>query len=241
MTRKHCFFSFIWIIIIILMSSTVAKANPQSLFLGGTQLGAYSNYSYLGWIQPLPGSRLGQGWFASGFVNYLTYQYNSGSPSQTVKTKAPGFSIGLGYAETLNFLHWEISGALGYANFDVQPSVVPNAAKPTPQGSTWTFTPQFQWSYAISKYLEVMGIDNYSFGQKSYWSDWRVQWHVKPKFSIGPEAILQGGQNYQIHQVGLFVGTGPFDGWQLGISGGVSFQPGQKNSGYVGLSFSKTL
>jgi len=218
-----------------------ARADGTGLLLGGTQWGAYGNYSYVGWLQPLSGAVLGHGWYVQGFASYLSYRYDTGYPSKTVRTTALGGNLGLGYAGSAGALSWSLSGAVGYANFDAQPSAVPGAARPTPQGAVWTFTPQVQWSYALGHHLALAGIDNYSFGQGSYWTEWRGRWRWTTKFAMGPEGILQGGPNYRIHQVGLFAQIGPFAGWQLGLAGGVSFQSGLKNSGYVGLSFSKTL
>jgi len=218
-----------------------AQATPDFLLLGGTQWGAYSSYSYLGALQPLPGARLGQGWFVSGFVNYLDYRYTTGFPAQTVRTQAPGGNIGLGYASVAGALHWTLSGAVGYANFNAQPGAVRGAARPRPQGAVWTFTPQVQWDLRLGPQWSLTGIDNYSFGQSSFWTDWRGQWRPTPTLALGPEGILQGGPNYRIHQLGVFAEIGPFSGWQLGFTGGVSFQSGLADSGYAGFSFSKSF
>ncbi|MBU2800763.1 cellulose biosynthesis protein BcsS [Acidithiobacillus caldus] len=219
----------------------LAQAGSDTLLLGGTQWGAYSSYSYLGGIQPLPGARLGQGWYVSGFVSYLRYRYTTGFPAQDVTTQAPGGNLGIGYASALGNLGWSLSGAVGYANFNAQPSSVVGAARPKPQGAVWTFTPQLQWDFRLSRRWSVAGIDSYSFGQASFWTDWRGKWRLGPSLELGPEGIIQGGPNYRIHQVGLFAQIGPFSGWQLGLAGGVSFQSGLANSGYAGLSFSKSF
>lgn len=229
------------VLVVFLAFPGLAQAKSDLLLLCGTQWGAYSSYSYLGGLQPLPGARLGQGWYAAGFVNYLEYRYNTGVPIQTVTTQAPGGSIGIGYASALKNLHWALSAAVGYANFDAQPSMVPGAARPKPQGAVWTFTPQLQWDLSLNPQWSIAGIDSYSFGQKSFWTDWRGKWRLSPELALGPEGIIQGGLNYRIHQVGLFMQIGPFSGWQLGLAGGVSFQSGLANSGYAGLSFSKSL
>ncbi len=61
----------------------------QNLILGGTQIGAYSNFSYLGYLYPLQG-RLGQGWYVIGLANYLNYRYNTGYPTITVAKSPTG-------------------------------------------------------------------------------------------------------------------------------------------------------
>jgi len=220
------------------LASTVALG--QNLFLGGTQMGAYSNFSYLGYLHPLQG-RLGEGWYLIGLVNYLQYRYNSGSPTTTVRTRAPGLHLGLGYAGGGHTLQWSLSAAVGYANFLASPKVIPNAAAPAPQGGVWTFQPQLQWHLNLNSQFALAGIDNYTFGQKSYWTEWKGEWKAAPALRIGPEGVLQGGQNYQIHQVGLSASLGPFSGWQLGLAAGVSYQSGLPDSGYGGLSFSKSF
>ncbi|MHB1281701.1 MAG: cellulose biosynthesis protein BcsS [Acidithiobacillus sp.] len=212
----------------------VGPAMAQPLLLGGTQMAQENSYSYLGAIMPFAGTRLGSGWFGTVFANYLAYRYHT---TRTVSVKAPGVQGGLGYAWGGTAYQLALSGALGYQYFSVHPDLGAGG----PVGGAVTFTPQIQARYDFTPMLYASTMASYSFGQRAYWSQFRVGVRPVSWLSFGPEGVLQGGINYRIHQVGAFVSVALGDGWRVEGEGGVNYISGLPSTGYGGFSFAKTL
>ena len=218
-----------------------AMAAAQNLLLGGVQWGPQNSYSYLGGVLPVAGGQLGKGWFVTAFASYLTYQYRSGNPIELVQTKVPGFNAGIGYAWKGASYAVALSGSVGDQYFSVAPHDLPNAPPPRPEGNVATFTPQIQARYDLSHQFYLSTIDSYSFGQSAYWSRFRGGYQPVWWLSVGPEGIIQGGQNYRIRQIGAFASFQLGHGWGIELEGGVTYSSGLDNTGYGGFSFSKTF
>ena len=216
-----------------------AMAAAQNLLLGGVQWGPQNSYSYLGGVLPVAGGQLGKGWFVTAFASYLTYQYRSGNPIEFVQTKVPGFNAGIGYAWKGASYAVALSGSVGDQYFSVAPHELPNAPSPQPEGNVPTFTPQIQARYNLSPQFYLSTIDSYSFGQSSYWSRFRGEYQPVWWLSVGPEGIIQGGQNYRIRQMGAFASFQLGQGWGTELEGGITYSSGLDNTGYCGFSFSK--
>lgn len=216
-------------------------AAAQNLLLGGVQWGPQNSYSYLGGVLPVAGGQLGKGWFVTAFASYLTYQYRSGNPIELVQTKVPGFNAGIGYAWKGASYAVALSGSVGDQYFSVAPHDLPNVPPPRPEGNVATFTPQIQARYDLSHQFYLSTIDSYSFGQSAYWSRFRGGYQPVWWLSVGPEGIIQGGQNYRIRQIGAFASFQLGHGWGIELEGGVTYSSGLDNTGYGGFSFSKTF
>lgn len=223
--------------VLLLGLAVLQPASAQSLLLAGVQRSAQSSYNYLGWIQPVAGGRLGQGWYAQVFLNYLTYQYQGTQDdlSVLVHARVPGVTAGLGYAFSLGLVQLNVSGSLGYQYFSLQPTIPANG----PDKSSLTFVPQVQVHVPFGEGFYFSGIGSYAVGQGSYWSRARLG---IPLFSIlhfGPEIIPSGGRNYQIRQYGAFIDAALPAAWNITVEGGLQQQQGLPDLGYAALSLSK--
>lgn len=216
-----------------------ASAAAQSLLLGGVQRSAQSSYNYLGWIQPIAGGSLGQGFYVQGFASYLQYQYQSSADGVgvLVHAQAPGISAGLGYAFAAGALQFNVSGSVAYQYFSLTPAIPAGG----PFQSSVTFIPQLQVHLPLGNGFYFSGIGSYAFGQGSYWSRMRLGIPALPWLHLGPEFIPSGGRTYSIRQYGAFVDASLPAGWGVTLEGGLQRQKNLPDVGYAALSLSKTF
>ena len=208
------------------------------------------NYDYGGLISKLPPT----------LAQAIFKELGTTNPLARVQVSAPGIQGGIGYAWQGSDYQLALSGALGYQYFlvsihtlgktvslDETIPVSPTTPKQIylstggPLGGTVSFTPQVQAHYDFTPVLYVSTMASYSFGQRAYWSRFRGGIRPLSWLSFGPEGVLQGGVNYRIHQVGVFISVALGDGWSVEGEGGINYTSGLPSTGYGGLSFAKVL
>lgn len=216
-----------------------ARAEAQTLLLGGIQRSAQSSYDYLGLIQPIAGGDLGHGFYIQAFASYLQYQYQTSAEGigVLVHARSPGISAGLGYDFTAGPLQLSVSGSVAYQYFSLTPPIPAGG----PFQSSVTFIPQLQVHLPIGDGFYFSGLGSYAFGQGSYWSRMRLGMPTLPWLHFGPEFIPSGGRTYSIRQYGAFVDANLSGGWEVTLEGGLQRQKNLPDVGYAALSLSKTF
>ena len=222
-----------------LLMAAQAGANEFAefpLIFGGTYIASDSTYSYLGIVHPDWGGELGRGWYQSAIVNYLTYEYTTAvdAVNTRVKAKAPGVDIGLGYIWSGTDYSLNLSGSVGYRNFDLSPDL-PNEE---PNGGEAAFTPQVIASYEINPAFKVDLISNFSIGPDSTYNRLRGG-YVAHGWRLGPEFVYQDGENYRNSQIGIFTEIPLTGGFRIELSVGQLENQDDDNGGYISLGFSK--
>ena len=176
-------------------------SDPTRLLIAGTQIGGQSTYTYAGIVAPTGGGQLGDGWFYTGVVSWLTYEYDKdfGAGLETLKTSAHGVEIAKGYARSGPDYWLNMSVGLGYRDFRLSPDI----ATEKPRGGTLTLTPQIQGQRTLSDGVQWSAIGNYSFGADSFFTRTSLDFRITDQWWLGPEAGYQEGKEYRIRQLGL--------------------------------------
>ncbi|MBD3635581.1 MAG: cellulose biosynthesis protein BcsS, partial [Methylophaga sp.] len=223
--------------LILLLLPTYLQADNSPLVIGGSQHAKDSDYSYLGVIQPLPGEKLGEGWFWQAIGSWLSYEYDltvNGQPDE-LKANAPGIESGMGYAWSSGPWRASLSLSLGYRHYRLSPDV----AGEEPEGSTLSLTPKLQLSYLVSEQFELSMLNNWSLGPQSVFNRFRAGYRPHWRWQVGPELYYQEGKNYRIKQAGLFVSRIMEGGVSLELNAGISESQDQSGDPYLGLALSK--
>jgi hypothetical protein len=225
--------------ILCLAAGTASRARADEhgpLLIGGLQGGADAQYAYFGAVQPLGGSRLGQGLFGRMVASWLGYRYDTtlnGQPMR-VSARAPGVDGGFGYAAGD-----EVSAIEGSLSVGVRDThLSPDDPASHNRGSRFALTPQLQARRSFSAQADADLIAAYSVGPRNSFVRGRAGWRPNAGWRIGPELAWQSGPDYRQLNTGLFAGTFPKPGVSLDFDLGRSRSRDGRTSAYAGISFS---
>jgi hypothetical protein len=216
---------------------------PLSLILAGSIVSNDSSYSYVGYIRPIWGGQLGEGWFSVSTASVVTYRYSAGNGAAldpqtvTVHGTGPGLASGLGYGLKGTNYFLAFSTQLGFRDISLSPDLPAGA----PTGTVFTAMPQVQARVNLTPELFGDLISNYTFGQHSSYTRLRLGWQPLEGFSAGLEGVAQHGPGYQSTQEGLFVAKDLIDGWAVGLNGGRELQVGSPAGEYIGVAVSRAF
>jgi hypothetical protein len=241
--------AMLMVLVMVVMMATdatpaYAEDAPDSLklIIAGTIDSADSSYSYAGFIAPIWGGQLGQGWFSVTTVSYLTYRYSasgaaSGFRTATVRGTGPGVATGLGYGWKGDNYAVQLAVQGGFRDIGLSP-LIPSDA---PVGTVLTAMPQLQARYSVVPQLYADLISNYTFGQHSAYTRLRLGFSPDASWSFGPEAVDEHGPGYRVIQEGFFITKDLGAGVSIGVNGGQSTQAGTGGTAYIGLTCSKAF
>lgn len=197
----------------------------------GTQWTPSGTSSLIGWIFPIAGAELGNGWFIRPWLSYTTYRYE-GAPG-TVHGGVPGISMGLGYTRTYTIRSWTLSLAPGVQDTQLSPTDPSNAN----QGYQTFLLLQGECSQNFGMNWSTQLTANYAIGTRDYWSQIHLSYNAdSSRFILGPSWVYQGGPNYSGYQVGAFLDWRASPRLTLGFSTGYLKFADVSAQGYAGLS-----
>ncbi len=214
----------------IVLSAPGAHAAPAALFLAGNQWSRDGDSAYLGWIRPVAGGRLGQGWFVRPWLSYTSYRYH-GAPG-LVSAHVPGASLGGGYAWSGRHGSRSLSLAPGYQDTRLHPDDPGNSAR----GGQAFVLAQGQWRQRLAPAWDSRLIANYALGSRNYWTRLRLGYHAGARAALGPSFVYQGGPDYHGWQAGAFLDWALTRRWQVGVAGGYLKYAGVSGEGYAALT-----
>ena len=169
----------------------------QSLFIGGAQYSAPSQFVYAGAIIPFAGGRLGQGFYVSPFVGWSRYTFlNNGT---TITGSEPAPSLGIGHAWSGKRYSISLSIAGGYSHTSLSPYAPPGSFR----GTEWFAEPEVYAEVALPAKSSLVVNGGYLTGLRSYWVSTYAMTPLTGRFSAGAEADFGGGINYRNHTFAL--------------------------------------
>ncbi len=204
----------------------------QNLAIAGAEVsGHHSAYGLLGAITPLPGSTLGNGFVARLIASGLTYQYE-GAPGDVDGT-AFGGEASIGYQGSDAGGWWGIYAGPGYRYTHLSPDDRTSDAR----GSNYTLNLQAEVERNVTQNVKTNLTGSYAaFGNNAYWTRARLLERVSGSIFVGPEAGLQGDDDYRAWQLGAAVtGIEVNSRASLGVKAGVRKAENFSASPYGGL------
>lgn len=224
----------------ILSSTNISTDLPSptdttSIVLAGTELNPGNSYAYAGTILPLSGF-LGDGFMQRYWVERLTYSFNSNG--RKIDAEQWGAEVLFGYRKPYSQGWWAAYAGPVYRNIQFSP----NAANLSNRGGAFRGKIQLEGEYILSETWRVNAIASYVTGQHNYWVRGRLLYSTSNRFSVGPEIITLGDNNFQIVQFGwaiLAAEVLPKTG--AGIKFGARKAEGERATGYLGIELGRSF
>lgn len=205
----------------------------DSLVLTGIESSKNNSYYYLGYINSLNDSKLGNGYIQRLWVDYLTYEYSNGTSD--INAYAPGISYSLGYQKTKEKYAWGGYIGIQARNTNLSPDDPGNKLR----GNRGSIVVAVDGKHQVIDQLFVELMGNYA-PDTGYWSRARIPFGIAMK--TGPEYSIQGNPNYQNQKIGWFISDIDIgERFKGGIKTGYSKNNGLGGSIYLGLEINKYL
>jgi hypothetical protein len=211
-----------------------SHAFATDLILSGADTSKNSSYYYLGYITPLEGSELGKGFVNRFWLDYISYDYASGS--NTVQASAPGISYSIGFQKTLDKLSFGAFLGAEIRRTELSPIDYSNEAEGTKINPLISVEAQNKFSsFSVINFNASLKPNN-----MGYWT--RVSLGFGDKFKTGPEVSIQGDSTYQTNKYGWFI-SGIDIGNQISIGGKLGMTKTDNTSylPYIGLNLGKSF
>jgi hypothetical protein len=179
----------------LVMTTGRAWGDPpsQSLFIGGAQYSAPSQFAYAGAIIPFAGGTLGQGFYVSPFFGWSRYTFLNNGTEITGSEPAPSLAIGRAWSGKRYSLSLSIAG--GYSNTSLSPYAPPGSFR----GAEWFAEPEVYAQVALPAKASLTVNGGYLTGLRSFWVSTYAMAPLTGRFSAGAEADFGGGINYSNH------------------------------------------
>lgn len=224
----------------ILSSTNISTDLPSppdttSIALAGAELNPGNSYAYAGTILPLP-SLLGDGFMQRYWVERLTYSFDSNG--RKIDAEQWGAEVLFGYRKPYRQGWWAAYAGPVYRHIEFSP----DAANLSNRGGVFRGKIQFEGEYILSEAWRVNAIASYVTGQHNYWVRGRLLYSTSNRFSVGPEIITLGDNNFQIVQFGwaiLAAEVLPKTG--VGVKFGARKEEGESATGYLGIELGRSF
>jgi len=212
---------------------TAPAAHADGVLLGGANWYDEGVYYSLGSLFPLNGDFGKDGPILKVWVYGTDFDYDAGFDD--VNAEGFGGEVSIGYQKL--FEHGRVAGYVGVTHRDLDLS--PDDPDADGLEKDTGIPIQFEGGYEFTDMFGVDGIASYTAIYNEYWGRFRPFTRLGPLY-VGPELILNGGDEFDNQYYGVFVGGIPlgFEGAGLELSGGLMHREGGHNSGYGGVSFS---
>jgi hypothetical protein len=209
---------------------------PQKLALAGAEYGSKNAYYYTGLLVPFPGSDLGNGFVQRYWADWLYYEYEDWN--HTIKAKAPGLSIAVGYGKATETGNWTIYVGPVWRHTNLTPDEPDSDVR----GTQWGVNGSLEGERRIGENWRANGIASFTTGSSSYWTRGRLIRRLESGPGMGVELVFHGNDDYSAWQSGLvLVDLHPVSHTSLGLKGGIRKSSGEDVGAYVGIELGRTF
>ena len=219
----------------LLAAALCCAAQPaiaESVWIAGASVADATNVGWLGRVGPLPGKRLADGWSQSIFVDYVGYEYDSGSQRINGTARGIKFSIGREFRVENGYLG--LGMGVGASRTTLSPDDPGNANR----GTSVHPVGEFQWRSDADATWRSRAYAQYVFGARRSYANAFLGRRLANGMALGPQWSTGGDPSYRIHGLALAL-----DGWKLGpldvgIYAGAQHSEGGATRPEFGFSFS---
>jgi len=208
-------------------------ANPpvsEWLSLAGAEYGDDNAYYYAGLLVPFPGSDLGNGFVQRYWLDWLEYEYDNAT--DTVRARAPGASVALGYGRAAAEGAWSAYLGAVWRDTDLSPDDPGSDVR----GTQWGLNIGLQGDRRLGDDWHVNGIASFTTGTSSYWTRGRLTRRLASGYTPGLELVLHGNDDYSAWQAGIVILDIRLAAQTLlGLKGGARKNDSQSTGGYFGI------
>lgn len=219
----------------LLAAAFCCAAHPaiaESVWIAGASVADATNVGWLGRVGPLPGKRLADGWSQSIFVDYVGYEYDSGSQRIDGTVKRIKFSV----ARELQLEHGSL--ALGLGVGASRTTLSPDDPGNANRGTSVHPVGEVQWRSDVDSTWRSRAYAQYVFGARRNHANAFLGRRLPNGMALGPRWSTGGDPSYRVHGLALAL-----DGWRLGplemgLYVGAQHAEGGATRPEVGFSFS---
>ena len=224
------------ILVTVLLGFTGQSAAADRLALTGAEYGDNNAYYYAGLLVPFTGSDLGNGFVQRYWLDWLQYEYDNGT--RTIRARAPGASVALGYGKANTEGSWSIYMGPVWRDTDLSPDDPGSDVR----GSQWGANISLQGDHRLGKNWRTNGIASFTTGTDSYWTRGRLTRKLLSGHAVGVEAVFHGNADYATWQAGVvMLDIRLASGTSLGFKGGAKKNDGEDISAYLGIELAKSF
>ena len=185
---------------------------------------------------PFSGSDLGNGFVQRYWLDWLQYEYDDGT--RTIKARAPGASVALGYGRAVTEGSWSIYMGPVWRDTDLSPDDKGSDVR----GSQWGANISLQGDRRLGKDWRANGIASFTTGTDAYWTRGRLTRKLQSGHAVGVEAIFHGNDDYAAWQAGVvMLDIRLTPGASLGLKGGARKTDGEDLGAYLGIELAKSF
>jgi len=217
-------------------SPITRSSHVDRLALAGAEYGDKNAYVYAGLLVPFRGSDLGNGFVQRYWLDWLQYEYDNGS--RTIKAKAPGASVAVGYGKAVTAGSWSIYMGPVWRDTDLSPDDKGSDVR----GSQWGANVSLQGDRRLGEDWHANGIASFTTGTDSYWTRVRLTRKLQSGHAVGLEAVFHGNDDYSAWQAGvvmLEIRLTPETA--LGVKGGARKTDGDNTGAYIGFELGRSF
>ena len=226
----------IHMLVITLLGFTGQSAVADRLALAGAEYGDDNAYYYAGLLVPFTGSDLGNGFVQRYWLDWLQYEYDNGT--RTIKARAPGASVALGYGKAVTEGSWSIYMGPVWRNTDLSPDDRDSDVR----GSQWGANISLQGARRLGEDWRASGIASFTTGTDSYWTRGRLTRKLLSGHAVGVEAVFHGNDDYATWQAGVvMLDIHLVPGTSLGLKGGARKTDGGDLGAYLGVELARSF
>lgn len=215
-----------------LLSTLAMPTLAESVWVGGVSAADTTQVAYLGRVGPLPGKRLSDGWSQSVFVDYVSYEYDSGG--QRIHGKANGIKFSIGREFRRDYGSLGLSLGVTVSRTTLRPDDPGNANR----GSSVHPAGEFQWQSRPDAKWRSTAYAQYVFGARRDFANGFLGRRLWNGIAIGPQVSTGGDPNYRIYGLALALNgwkIGPLD---MGVYAGAQHSEGGGTHPEIGFGFS---
>lgn len=218
-----------------ILSTFAMPTLAESVWVGGASGADTARVAYLGRVSPLPGKRLSDGWSYSVFVDYASYEYDSGA--QRIQGTAKGIKFSVGREFRYDYGSLGLSLGVAASHTTLSPDDPGNSSR----GSSVNPVGEFLWQSKADATWRSAAYAQYVFGARRNFANAFIGRRLSNGIDIGPQVSTGGDPSYRFYGLALAL-----NGWKIGplnmsVYAGAQHSEGGDTHPEIGFGFSMYL